>query len=161
MVVTGGNGPGSKVAAIYDRLHHLVQEMAKFGVVGAVAYAVDVAVFNLLLIGLDSGPVLAKTISVTVATVVSYLGNRSWTFRRRQGSGRFREVALYLLFNAIGLGIAVGCVWVSHYLLDFTSKLADNIAANVVGLGLAGAFRFVTYRQWVFTAPPETLSSPR
>jgi hypothetical protein len=40
---------------------------------------------------------------------------------------------------------------VSHYALGFTSPLGDNIAANVVGLGLATAFRFWSYRRWVFT----------
>jgi putative flippase GtrA len=39
---------------------------------------------------------------------------------------------------------------ISHYLLDFTSTLADNIAANVIGLGLGTAFRFWSYRRWVF-----------
>jgi len=44
----------------------------------------------------------------------------------------------------------VTCLAVSHYALGFTSPLADNIAANVVGLGLATAFRFWSYRRWVF-----------
>jgi len=32
----------------------------------------------------------------------------------------------------------------------FTSALADNISANVVGLGLGTLFRFWSYRKWVF-----------
>ncbi len=46
-------------------------------------------------------------------------------------------------FNAtrgLGMGIALLCLWVSHYLLGFTSALADNIATNVVGLALGTAF---------------------
>ena len=62
-----------------------------------------------------------------------------------------REFALFVLFSAIGLAIAVACLAISHYVLDFTSPLADNVAANVVGLGLATAFRFWSYRRWVFT----------
>ena len=34
--------------------------------------------------------------------------------------------------------------------LGFTSLLADNISANVVGLVLGTAFRFLMYRYWVF-----------
>ena len=45
----------------------------------------------------------------------------------------------------------MACLAISHYALGFTSPLADNIAANVVGLGLATAFRFWSYRRWVFT----------
>ena len=57
----------------------------------------------------------------------------------------------------------MSCLAISHYLLDFTSRLADNIAANVIGLGLGTAFRFWSYRRWVFpellpeAAAPEAL----
>jgi hypothetical protein len=39
---------------------------------------------------------------------------------------------------------------VSHYLLGFTDPVADNIATNVIGLGLGTLFRFTLYRTWVF-----------
>ena len=53
--------------------------------------------------------------------------------------------------NGAAMGIALLCLGVSHYVLGFTSPLADNIAANVVGLVLGTAFRFYAYRTWVFT----------
>ena len=53
----------------------------------------------------------------------------------------------------MGLLIALTCLAVSHYLLDFTSRLSDNIAANVVGLVLGTTFRFWSYRRWVFQLP--------
>ena len=53
----------------------------------------------------------------------------------------------------IAMGIAVGTLAISHYVLGFTSPLADNIAANVVGLALGTAFRVWSYRRWVFRAP--------
>jgi putative flippase GtrA len=137
----------------YYRLGHLVRELMKFGVVGGFAFVVDIGVFNLLLHATDK-PLTSKTISTVVATTVSYAGNRSWTFRRRSKSTVRREYALFFFLNAVGLLIALTCLWVSHYLLGFTSTLADNIAANVVGLGLGTAFRFWSYRRWVF---PELL----
>jgi hypothetical protein len=57
-------------------------------------------------------------------------------------------------FVAVSLGgmfIGLGCLWISHYLLGFTSLLADNISTNVVGLALGTAFRFWLYRVWVFS----------
>ena len=136
----------------------LAGEMARFAVVGAVALAVDVIGFNLLRFAGGEGPLYdrpltAKVLSVTASTTVAYLGNRLWTFRHQRSStaAMHRELALYVLFSAIALGIAVACLAISHYTLGFTSPLADNIAANVVGLGLAAAFRFWSYRRWVFT----------
>jgi len=145
----------------YYGLHHLAREMAKFGVVGAVAYVVDVGVFNLVLIGLHQNAVVAKIVSVLVATLVAYAGNRQWTFRHRHRSAPVRELALFFLLNSIGLGIAVACVSVSHYVLGFTSPVSDNIAANVVGLALGTTFRFWSYRRWVFTTTPAGEPRPR
>jgi hypothetical protein len=44
------------------------------------------------------------------------------------------ELLEFSTIAALGTGIAVGCLYVSHYLLGYTSVLADNIYANVIGL---------------------------
>ncbi len=49
------------------------------------------------------------------------------------------------------MGIGLACLWISHYLLGYTSLLADNVSSNVIGLFLGSAFRFVLYRHWVFS----------
>ena len=59
----------------------------------------------------------------------------------------------YLWWIDAAMGIAVGCLAVSHYVLGFTSALADNISANGVGLVLGTAFRYVCYRYLVFAEP--------
>ena len=142
------------VRSLYARVEHLVHEMAKFGVVGLVSLVVDVGLFNLLCYGISSpvqGKVLtAKVISVCVATTVAYFGNRYWTFRHRGRTSFHREYLLFFVLNGVGLAISVGCLWFSHYALGFTSALADNISANVIGLGLGTLFRFWSYRRWVF-----------
>ncbi len=139
----------SALLRAYYRLGSLVRELMKFGVVGSLAFLVDLGVFNLLL-HLTDKPLTSKTLSTVVATTVAYAGNRTWTFRRRTRSGVRREYALFFLLNGVGLLIALTCLAVSHYLLDFTSRLSDNIAANVVGLVLGTTFRFWSYRRWVF-----------
>ena len=147
----------------YYRLGHLVRELMKFGVVGSVAFVVDIGVFNLVLHATDK-PLTSKTVSTVLATTVAYAGNRTWTFRRRSKSTVRREYALFFVLNGVGLLIALTCLWVSHYLLGFTSRLSDNIAANLVGLGLGTAFRFWSYRRFVFpellpeAAAPEALT---
>ena len=131
-----------------------VREMLAFGVVGVLALVVDLGTFNALRVGLGTGPLTAKTVSVTAATTVAYVGNRCWTFRHRGRHGLRREYALFFVLNGAGLGIALGCLGVSHYVLGLTSPLADNVAANGVGLGLGTAFRFWSYRRFVFPAAP-------
>lgn len=135
-----------------DRLWH---EVAKFGIVGLCAFVIDVGLFNLLRFAGGDGPLYdkpltAKVVSVAVATTFAYFGNRYWTFRHRGRTSFRREYLLFFLLNGVGMLIAVGCLWFSHYALGFTSPLADNISANVVGLALGTMFRFWSYRRWVF-----------
>lgn len=142
-----------------ERLSRLTSEFAGFGAVGAVGYATDLAVFNLLLYagGLGDDPLAAKVVSSVAGLVVTYLGNRHWTWRDRCGARRHREVALFVAFNLAGIAIALACLGLSHHVLGFTSALADNLAANVVGVSLAGLFRFWTYRTYVFRPEPVTV----
>lgn len=146
-----------------QRLRQLASEAMKFGVVGAVGFVVDVSIFNALRYLGDPGvlqhkPLTAKAISVAVATVVTYLGNRHWTWADRVRSGARREVTLFFLFNGVGMAIALACLAISHYALDLRSPLADNISANGFGLALGMAFRFWSYRTFVFRRSPGVAS---
>jgi putative flippase GtrA len=131
------------------------KELGKFGVVGLVAYIIDLTVFNLLRFAGGEGPLYdkpltAKALSVLIAMTFAYFGNRNWTFKDRSRSSFRREYALFFVFNAVGMFISLSCLWVSHYLLGFDSALADNISANVIGLVLGTIFRFWGYHTWVF-----------
>lgn len=136
-------------------MRHRVFELMRFGSVGVLALVVDVGLFNLLSYGpgnlLDHKPLTAKILSATVATVVSWLGNRYWTFAAHRTSTPTRELVGFAVVNVIGMGIAVVCLAFSTYVLGLTSPLADNVAANGVGLVLGTVFRYLAYRRLVFT----------
>jgi putative flippase GtrA len=144
-----------------DFVTNLRRELGKFGVIGLIAYVIDLTVFNLLRFAGGEGPLFdkpltAKVISVLVATTFAYFGNRNWTFKDRTRSSFRREYTLFFAFNAVGMIISLSCLWISHYLLGFESALADNISANVIGLILGTIFRFWGYHNWVF---PNDVSS--
>ena len=143
-------------ASLSIRLRGLVPEASKFLTVGAVAYVVDVGIFNLLRFAGDFAPLAgkpltAKIISAIVATIVAYFGNKTWTYAHRAGQSATRELTLFFGLNGVAMVIAVLCLWISHYVLGLDSALADNISANIVGVGLGTVFRFFTYRRFVFT----------
>ncbi|RMI06655.1 GtrA family protein [Cellulomonas triticagri] len=134
-----------------------IRSLAAFGGVGALAFVVDVGVYNLLRATvLDTSPIWSKVASVAVATTVAWLGNRTWAFRDRRGGPVAREAVLFAAMNVLGLLVSAACLWVSHYLLGFTSQLADNVAGNVVGVGLGTVVRYLGYRFVVFRTPVPT-----
>ena len=132
-------------------LRRLGAEVAKFGTVGALAFVIDVGLFNVLRATLlEDSPLTAKGISALVATAFAFLANRHWTYRDRARTGYGRETVLFLATNAAALLIAWACLATSHYLLGLDSQVADNISGNVIGVALGTLFRFWVYRTWVF-----------
>ena len=120
------------------------------------ANVVDVGTFNVLRStpGLATAdPSFARILAVGLAMVVTYLGNRLVTWRGRSRGDRRREIGLFVAFNMVGLALSVVTLVISHDLLRLTSRLADNVSANVIGLALGTLFRYWSYRRFVFAAP--------
>lgn len=134
----------------------LLRYAIKFGIVGLIGYIIDVGIFNALRLGLLGddhflqGPIGAKIASVTIATLVTWFGNRYWTFRENRRKNFMLELLEFSTIAVVGMGISLLCLYISHYLLGFTSLLADNISTNIVGLAIATTFRFLMYRYWVY-----------
>jgi len=148
--------PRSLVARGRTLLRSHGGELFRFVGVGGTAYCIDVGLFNLLLLALDWPDWIAKIVATVIATTFAFYGNRHWTWRDRLGSSAaHRQYLLYFFFNGIGLLISLLCLWGNNGLAHlwpqyFDTLLAKNLAANVVGVGLASAFRFYAYRTWVF-----------
>ena len=138
--------------------------MLKFGVVGAVAFVIDLGGYNLLVFGphwlgmfsqqtteglLHDKPLTARIISATVSTLVAWVGNRLWTFRHRRNRQVSHELALYLLLNVVAMVISVACLGISRYVFGLHTQLTDNVT-NIIGIILGTLFRFWSYRKWVF-----------
>ena len=136
------------------KLLNLRQEFGKFFSVGLIAYLVAVGGFNLL-VHLDSAPLKSKPLTASILSgalsiLVAYFGNRHWTWKERQRSGASREITLFFIINLISLSFTVICLAISRYILGFDSAVADNISANIIGVGLGTLFRFWSYRTIVF-----------
>jgi putative flippase GtrA len=139
-------------AGLYSRYRHLVPELLKFCVVGGLGAVIDLGGAAVLHGKFHVEGLEAKAISTIIATVLTYLGSRFWTFKHRENQALGREVATFVVLNVIGLLIAEAVIAVVTYGLGLHSQLEYN-AASVVGTGLATIFRYFAYRQWVFTAP--------
>jgi putative flippase GtrA len=136
---------------LYERFQQLIHELAKFGVVGVIAFLVTEVGTNLLHFQASLGPLISNVIATVVATCVSFGGNRYWTFRHRDRAGLGRESVLFFVLNGVGLGIQLACLSFAYYVLNMTDKLSYNVAL-LIGIAFGTLFRFWSYRTWVWRA---------
>jgi putative flippase GtrA len=101
-----------------------------------------------------------------IATIVSYVLNREWSFRTRGGRERPPEAALFFLISGIGVGLNALPLAVSRYLLHLqvprvsllVQEIADFTAGMILGTALAMVFRLWAFKKWVF---PQAGARPR
>jgi putative flippase GtrA len=143
------------VRGLYERFRQLIHEAAKFGVVGVVGVLITNFGYALLHNTFGTGPVTATTIATIVATAVSYVANRYWSFRHRERTSVAREGVIFFVLNGVGLLIQDAVVAFNFYILGYGhNKVAEFIALNV-GIAIATLFRFWSYRKWVWVAPAD------
>ncbi len=132
-------------------------ELARFSSIGIVAFIVDMGSYNVLRFGpidaMNDRPLTSRMVAVVLATAISWVGNRHWTFADQRTGQRGRELVLFTVINLLGIGITVAALAVSHHVLGFSGPFSDNIA-NVLGILLGTVVRYVGYKLFVFTGAP-------
>ena len=143
------------VRALYDRFRQIIHEFAKFGVIGVIGLLITNIGYAVFHSKLGWGPVTATTVATIIATCVTYVGNRYWSFRHRVRTSVAREGSIFFVLNGIGLLIQDAVVAFNYYILGHFipgvsgNKVAEFLALNV-GIGLATLFRFWSYRRFVW-----------
>jgi putative flippase GtrA len=136
--------------------------LARFLLVGGLSTLVTVGLFNVLVHAgsspvLGSRPVTAYVVALAGGLVVNYLGNRWWVFAGARHGSRTTHIIAFIVTNAVAFAIPLLCLATSRYVLGLSSVVADNVAANGIGLVLATGTRWLAYRLIVFRADrPET-----
>jgi len=134
-------------------LRRLWREMVGFGLVGAVGVSCDFAAFNTVLLGLHGSHVLASLSGTILGTIVSYIGNKFWVFRKRNQRQSAAELLLFLVVSGIAIGLTALVVYFDDTVLGNHSALSANIAQFIFGQGLGTIFRFWACHRWVFPEP--------
>jgi putative flippase GtrA len=137
---------------LYSRVRTMLPEILKFLVVGGLGTVIDLGGAAVLHSTYHFEPLAAKAVSVTLATVFTYLGSRFWTFRERENQSVRREAVLFIVLNVVGLLIAEAVIGLVTYVMGLRGSLDYN-AASFIGTGLGTIFRFYAYRKWVFLDP--------
>ncbi len=112
----------------------LIEQFMKFGVVGAIAFAIDYIILMVLsqLFGVD--PVIAAAISFMISLIFNYLASMKYVFKRRDDMSRRREFIIFCTLSLIGLGINEIIIWTGVELFGngFIPVTASKLVSTVV-----------------------------
>lgn len=138
-------------------VRRLLGEIVRFLAVGGLATAVSLVGFNALVHGTLLGaapmhdqPIAAYVLVNVLAGVVAYAGLRLWAFGERKVDDPVQGMVRFFALGAATMVIPLACLAGSRYVLGLSSLWADNISANVIGLGLSNVARFWLFRRYVF-----------
>jgi putative flippase GtrA len=113
------------------------KRFAKFLVVGAIGAVIDFGSFNLMFRVLNFNPVLAQTISFTLAVSSNFTWNRFWTYPESRSKPLARQFAQFFVLNLIA--------WlVRTPIFDALNEPFASLAAASLDGPLAGLTRFAT-----------------
>ncbi|MDT5038252.1 MAG: hypothetical protein QOE03_3437 [Micromonosporaceae bacterium] len=135
------------------RVRAVAPEAFAFAVIGLANTVLYYLVFNGLLV---IGAVKATIVAAVVTTYLAYLANRHWTYKNRPRSAVRREYTLFFGINLVGLciqAVGTGVLKYGFHLSEAHDRLAFNIATTAC-VAIATAFRFWTYRTFVFMDAP-------
>jgi dolichol-phosphate mannosyltransferase len=119
------------------------EQLLKFCAVGATGYAVNLAVFSLLVIGFGLHYIPAAVCSFLVAVTNNYTWNRVWTFRSQRGHVGIQGMRfLVVSTSALAANLAV-----LHGLV--TADLPE-VVAQALAIVLVTPVNFIGNKLWSF-----------
>lgn len=139
----------SQQLSVIETLRRNYQQELQFLLVGAAVFVVDGTLFFLFSQQLNFPLMPARACAFMIAVLLSWMGNRCWTFRSRQQVAKVRQLLISVVVSSIAAAANLSAFyWVSQLLGKTMLDAALAFSVGVlVGLTLnwLGA-NFWTYR---------------
>ena len=133
---------GSRAGRALRRPQNWLQ-LAKFALVGASGYVVNLSVFATLVQVAGLHYLVAAVCSFLVAVTNNYTWNRLWTFRHQRGHVAYQGMR-FLVVSVVALGANL------LFLQAFVSAGVDKIPAQAAAIILVTPLNFVGNKLWSF-----------
>ena len=117
----------------------LVSQFLKFGVVGAIAFAIDYGLLIFLTEVFQIPYLISATISFTISVAFNYLASMRYVFSSKENMSRRREFVIFVVLSVIGLLLNNLFLWigVDVFFIDYR-------VSKIVVTGLVMSWNFVT-----------------
>lgn len=120
----------------------------RFGLVGAVGFAVDGGLLQLLVSLGDWGPIAARAVSFPAAVLATWWLNRSITFRGQDSGGLLASLARYLAVSLLGTSVNFGIY--SGLVLSSDTMAAQPIVPFAIASAVALVFNYLGSKHFAF-----------
>jgi len=149
----------------------------RFVSVGIINTIVDFSILNILVFSFDLNKIIANTISVSVAMLVSYTLNRRLVFRY-EGKDHAKKLLLFIAITAFGLFVLQNLIiYTLAHLITWPASVATsiihgigftNVSKDFITLNFAKAiatavtmvWNYFMYRKFVFNNTPDKQKHP-
>jgi dolichol-phosphate mannosyltransferase len=122
------------------------KQLVRFAAVGASGYAINLAVFAILVHGVSADYRLAATGAFLVALTNNFAWNRGWTFGARDGHAGFQAVR-FLVVSLVAFALNLLVLWL---LVDGFGSA--ELPAQAIAIVLATPLNFLGNKLWSFQA---------
>lgn len=122
----------------------LIEQIIKFGIVGALAFVIDYAVLFVLVEagGMDS--IVAATISFTVSVIFNYLASMKYVFVARDDQSKKKQFVIFVVLSVIGLIINNLIMYGCNLLLEAFIPRFYYMISKIFATGVVMVWNFVT-----------------
>lgn len=145
------------IASLIGKKYLSIYQLAKFLLIGVMATIFDLGILNLFIksTGIASGApfTLFKGISFVIATILKYVPDKYWAFKKKEGSGIKKEFAQFFTVTLTGLVINLSVAHVIVNVIGPQFGLDAKSWGNLGGIGatiITFAWNFIGYKFIVF-----------
>lgn len=128
-----------------QRAVRIISDFRRYITVGVCAALTDFTIYTLLARGFSVHPVMANAVSRPLGGLVSFTGNRYWTFHGRSKTALHIQFVRFWIVWGLSFTLTEALIWLFHdgfHLEAVMSKLCAEGAAVI--------FNFLMQRHWTF-----------
>ncbi len=123
-------------------MERLVQQIAKFGVVGILATLLDYGLLFVLTEWAGLYYLLSSMLSFGISTVFNYAASVRWVFAVKKEYSKTRNFVLFVIFSLLGLSLNALAMWVGVECLHWHYMIVKIGATAIVMV-----FNFITRKK--------------
>ena len=110
----------------------LFHQIARFGVIGVLAFAIDYGFLYAFTEWLGIHYLISSVLSFSISVIFNYIASVLWVFDVKQETSKTRNFILFIVFSVIGLGINQLVMWLGVESLGLHYMLVKIFATAVV-----------------------------